>query len=230
LCLTLGHRLGKTLGEERRSLRLHMEVRACVHAREKHMVGYHVAARDMTQTSDWERAALTASRVSPSPSAPQYRIAWVAALLGFVAILLSFVIYVYYWERLSDSLQGQDHGIDTYREISRLGTISGYAFYVGIVFIVASIVLVICGLSVDDDRRRSGTALIGTLSRLKWVAIFALFLYLISTAFIIAYGESWLKFSYYDVMKLMYYPSRVADAFLASLPLIIAHALNKPRA
>jgi low temperature requirement protein LtrA len=193
------------------------------------MVGYHVAARDMTQTSDWEKAALTALRVSPSPSAPQYKMAWVAALLGFVAILLSFVIYVYYWERLTDYWQGQGHDIDTIRDISRLGTISGYAFYIGTVFIVASIVLVVCGLSVDDDRRRSGTVLIGTLSKLKWIAIFALFLYLISTVFIIAFGESWLGFSSYDVMRLMYYPSRAADAFLAALPLIIAHTLNKPR-
>ena len=184
----------------------------------------------MTDTPDWEMAALEALKAPAFPNARSFKTAWVAALLGFVVILLAFVLNVYYWERWIGYFQGDNYEFDRVRDISRLGAISGYAFGIGTVFMVASIVFVFRGLSIDDDRRRSGTILIGTLERLKWVAMFALVLYLVSAVLRIAFGESWLEFSSYGVMRLMYYPSGAANVFLAALPLIATHALNKSRA
>jgi len=157
-----------------------------------------------------------------------FRMAWIAALLGFVLILLSFVLHVYFWERYIDYFEGGDYSLGE-GDIYRLYTISGYASGIGTVFMVASIVFVICGLSIDYDRRRSGTILVGTLRRLKWVAMFALVLYLLDTVSGIVFGESWLEFGSYGVIRLLYYPSSAAHVFLAALPFIVAYALNKAR-
>ena len=175
----------------------------------------------MTDTSDWEMTALKTLKVPPSPSAPLFKKAWTAALLGFVLFILSFVLNVYFYERWIGLTQGGYHDIDDLRDLSWLSAIMGVAHFIGTVLMVASIVLVIRGLLINSDRQRSGTILIGTLKKLKWVAIIALMLYLLYLPLAVLGGFFW------EFMRLSYYSSSAAFVFLAALPLIVAHALNK---
>ncbi|OGS57110.1 MAG: hypothetical protein A3K60_04535 [Euryarchaeota archaeon RBG_19FT_COMBO_56_21] len=138
-------------------------------------------------------------------------------MLGYVLLILSSVLDVFIWERIYDP----SHDL---RDISWLSALSGIIGFIGIVLMVASIVFVIRGLRVDNDRQRSGTILIGTLRSLEWVAIIALTLYLLYLPI------SLLGYVLESVFLLVFYASGPAFLCLWALPLIVAHALNKPRA
>jgi len=182
------------------------------------MVRYDDATSRMTYSDDQIMAAL---KGPPSPSAPLFKKAWTTALLGFVLLILSFALNIYFWMRWTKIVYG-DYDIDEIRRLSWLNGVTGIANMIGIVLIVASIAFVIRGLLVDNNRWRAGTILIGTLKRLECVALIALMFYLlyvpilILTAFVL--GSAYMLASY----------SNPAVLFLAAMPLIIAHALNKP--
>ncbi len=176
----------------------------------------------MTYGDDLTMAAL---KGPPSPSAPQFKKAWTAALLGFVLLILSFALSLYWRMRWTMAVYG-DRGIDDLsdflHDFSWLNSVAVVANMIGMVLMVSSIVFVIRGLLVDNNRWRAGTILVGTLKRLKMIALIALMFYLfyvpISILMELAFGAAyWLAFVY-----------NPAFLFLAALPLIIAHALNKP--
>jgi len=188
----------------------------------------------MTPTPDWETAALAALKVSPSPSArPLFKMAVIIAALGFILVVLSMALYVLFYESWVDQIRNGYPDIEKLNHIARLSSISGYANGVGVVMTVASIVAIIRGLQIQDDLSGSKTALYGALKRAKWVAILSLMLYMLSTVIEIVIGETSHDLSTdasFNASRLIIYSSDAAFVFLAALPLIAAHALNKPRA
>jgi len=145
-------------------------------------------------------------------------------LLGFVLLVLSFALSLYWRMRWTIAVY-EDHGIDELsdflRDFSWLDSVAVVADMIGMVLMVSSIVFVIRGLLVDNDRWRAGTILVGTLKRLELIALIALMFYLfyvpISILMEFAFsGAYWLAFFF-----------NPAFLFLAALPLVLAHALNK---
>jgi len=172
----------------------------------------------MTPASDWETAALTALGTSPPSSARRlFKMAWIAALLGFVLLILSDVLSFFFFERVFD------HSYDI-RDISWLSSISSISSLIGIALMVACIIFMIRGLLIENSLQHSGTILLGTLRSLEWVAMIALALYLtylpLSLLGMVFESPFLLALSY----------SNPAFLCLWALPVIVAHALNKPRA
>jgi hypothetical protein len=185
------------------------------------MVRHHVAARDMTPIPDWETDARSTLKVSSPPSARRvYKMAWTAALLGFVLLILSFALNIYFWIRWTKIIYG-DHDFDEIDRLSWLSSIAGITDMVGIVLMVASIVFMIRGLLAENDRQRAGTILFGTLKRLEWVTLIALMFYVLYlpmlTLIAFVLGSAYM----------LAYSSNPAFLFLAALPLIVANALHK---
>lgn len=184
------------------------------------MVGYHVAAHDMTLTYDGATEAL---KEPPSAGAQRlYKMAWIAALLGFVLRILAFILSIYHYERLSEYLHG-DHDIDFIHESNWLNGIMSIAGFISTILMVASIIFVIRGLLIDNNRQRSGAILIGTLKKLEWVAMIALALYLLFLP--ISYLFWFVSEDSYGVI----YMTNAAFIFVSALPLIVAHALYSAR-
>lgn len=175
----------------------------------------------MTRTSDREMAALETLKMPLSPGARRlYKMAWVAALLGFVLRILAFIVGLYQQERWTEFIRG-DHDVDYLNESNWLYGIEGIAGFISTVLMVASIVFVIRGLLIDNNRQRSGVILIGTLKKLEGVAIIALALYLLYLPISFLF---WFDSEYsYGVI----YMTNVAFIFVTALPLIVAHALYK---
>jgi len=172
----------------------------------------------MTYSDDRTTAALKMPR---SPSARRlYKLAWIAALLGFVLRILDFVLDLYRYERLTGFIRGEPD-FDYIRDSSWLVSIIGIIGFISTVLMVASIFFVIRGLRVDNNRARSGVILVGTLKRLEWVAIVALTLYLLYLPLDL------LVVLVSDGSYGVYYMVNAAFIFVAALPLIVAHALNK---
>jgi len=172
----------------------------------------------MTYSDDHMMAAL--KMPSSSNARRLYKLAWVAALLGFVLRIFDFVLSLYWYARQTEYIRG-DHDIDYIRDYSWLSGIMGIASFIGTVLMVASIVFVIRGLLIDNNRQRSGAILVGTLKKLELVAIIALTLCLLylPVTFLIWF-VSW--YSYVVI-----YMTNAAFVFVAALPLIVAHALYK---
>jgi len=148
--------------------------------------------------------------------------AWTAALLGFALRILTFILNLYWYERWTEFIRG-DHDVDYIRDSNWLNGVMGIAGFISTVLVVASIVFVIRGLLIDNNRQRSGAILIGTLKKLEWVAIIALTLYLLYLPIsVLFWFVSW--YSYGAI-----YISNAAFIFVAALPLIVAHALHKAR-
>ena len=177
----------------------------------------------MTYSNDQMMAAL---KTPPSPSTRRlYKRAWTTALLGFVLLVLSFALSFYWRVRWAIAVYG-DHVSeelsDLFHSLSWLNSVAVVADMIGMVLVVSSIVFVIRGLLVDNDRWRARTILVGTLKRLKLIALIALMFYLfyvpISILMQLVFGGAyWLALSF-----------NPAFLFLAALPLVLAHALNKP--
>jgi len=166
-------------------------------------------------------AALETLKMPLSPGARRlYKMAWVAALLGFVLRILAFILDLYHWQRWTEYIQG-DHDVDYWNESGWLFGIEGIASFISTVLMVASIVFVIRGLLIDNNRQRSGVILIGTLKKLEWVAIIALALYLLYLPISFLF---WFDSEYsYGVINMV----NAAFIFVTALPLIVAHALYK---
>jgi len=167
----------------------------------------------------------------PAQGSSWFKMAMIVAALGFILIVFSMALYVLFYESWIDSIRNGVPDIEELRHITRLSSISGYANGVGVVMMVASIVVIIRGLQIQDDLSGSKTALYGALKRAKWVAILSLMLYMLSTVIEIVIGETSHDLSIdasFNASRLMIYSSNAAFVFLAALPLIAAHALNKP--
>jgi hypothetical protein len=168
--------------------------------------------------------------VAASPGSPTYARAWIATLLGFIAVALSAVLWIIYWEAYLGALRGDGWDFDSFQDISRIGSIAGYVFYIGAFLVLLGIVLAISGLMVDVRQDRFIGAIRSRLRMMELLAAVAGVLYLISGLFNFLIGESILNLDSFGAMRLIYYPSRIGDVLLAALVFVVVNELNRRRA
>ena len=182
----------------------------------------------MTYSNEQMMAALKVPRPT---TAPVFKTAFIIATVGFILVALSMALFVLYYELWIGQVSNGAHGSADFSLLGRLIRISSYAQGIGSVMMVLSIVVMIHGLRIQDDLSGSKAALYSALNRAKWVALLSLMLYALSTVVEIAIGETSPDLSTdasFKVTRLISYSSFAAFVFLAALPVIVAHALNKP--
>jgi len=156
-----------------------------------------------------------------SQSIPLFRKAWAVAFIGYLLLLVGLVLGAFHYELFMNSVYGGHPDVEYIEDISWMSAVESCAHFAGILLIIACIVLMTRGLLFDGGLQRYGVVLFGALSTLKWLAMAALLLYLLSLvvmALEVVVGQ-WMRFSIVS--------TTVASILLWTLPVAVAHALGR---
>jgi|GEM_PF-1917595 len=168
-------------------------------------------------SSDSQNADIPGDRVTPESRA-MFKRARNLASVGFILYLLSFVLGSFYDFILNDAIRSAS--IDAIRSYAWLSAVGSFASFAALALLIASLMFVIRGLLDDTDLKRSGRILYQTIASMKWVAMAALILFIVSLPLSVLGVFIWMP------ILLSAYASGAAFLLLWSLVVMIARRLS----
>ena len=173
----------------------------------------------------------TAKPVVRSSSPSEFALATLAAAIGIALGVVSFVLYLYYYESVMS--RGISRDYESLINLHDVAMISIYSGSIGGIAVISGVALAIKGLMGRGFESASATLRKVDLKSVLWLLILVLVVLMLSTAVMILMGEFGSDLGYDASMLLtrMYtYMSRIAAVVEGVVVLVVVNSLRKAEA